>query len=98
MHHLKNICDLFFTGLWGVSIVKMLPLMANTGTAVVFPQLDRGLSLSITILGIIYGIIRIIISVRKARQDERYREQEIIAKQRENFPTNWTKEFLEPKK
>ena len=94
MHHLKNICDLFFTGLWGVSLMKILPLVANQGTAVVFPQLDRGLSISVTVLGIVYGIVRMVISIRKARQDERFREQEIIEKQNNNFYKKWDKEFL----
>ena len=98
MHHLKNFFDLCFGTLWSVNLIKVLPLILNTGTAVVFPQLDRFLSISITTLGIAYAITRLIITIRKAKQDERFREQEIIEKERRNLYTDWTKEFLEPKK
>ncbi len=70
----------------------------NTGTAVVFPQLDKALSITITVLGIAYAIARLIITIRKAKQDERFREQEIIEKQNSNFLKKWNDEFIEPKK
>lgn len=98
MHHLKNFFDLCFGTLWSVNLIKILPLILNTGTAVVFPQLDRVLSISITVLGIAYAIARLIITIRKAKQDERFREQEIIEKQNTNFLKKWNDNFLEPKK
>jgi hypothetical protein len=98
MHQVKNFFDLCFGTLWGVNLIKILPLIMNTGTAVVFPQLDKALSITITVLGIAYAIARLIITIRKAKQDERFREQEIIEKQNSNFLKKWNDEFIEPKK
>lgn len=95
---LKNIADLSFGTIWSISLMKLFPIIAPTGV-VAFPHLDRGLSVAISILGLAYGVARLIISIRKAKQDERYREQEIIEKQRHNaFYDDFNNDFNKTKR
>lgn len=49
-----------------------------------------------TIVALVFGYYRLIAYIRDSRIKSKILEQELIAKERLNFPGSWEKKFIEP--
>ena len=89
--------DLIMGFIWGITLIEVIPIVAS-GTTIVFTQLDNVIKILFALVGLIYTIIRMLYFIKKSKQDLRFREQEIIEKERKNLYYNWTEEFNDQSK
>ena len=89
--------DLIIGFIWGITLIEVIPIVAS-GTTIVFTQLDNVIKILFALVGLIYTIIRMLHFIKKSKQDLRFREQEIIEKERKNLYYNWTEEFNDQSK
>lgn len=89
--------DLIMGFIWGITLIEVILIVAS-GTAIVFTQLDNVIKILFALVGLIYTIIRMLHFIKKSKQDLRFREQEIIEKERKNLYYNWTEEFNDQSK
>ena len=100
MNNIKEILaftDLIMGFIWGITLIEVIHIVAS-GTTIVFTQLDNVIKILFALVGLIYAIIRILHFIKKSKQDLRFREQEIIEKERKNLYYNWTEEFNDKSK
>jgi len=100
MNNLKEalaFIDLMMGVIWGLTLIEIAPIITS-GTTIVFTQLDNVIKILFALVGLIYTIIRMLHFIKKSKQDLRFREQEIIEKERKNLYYNWTEEFNDQSK
>jgi undecaprenyl pyrophosphate phosphatase UppP len=97
MHQIKELIsflDFTFATVWGFTIIEVLPAVE---AGILFPNLNDGIKTAFAFVGLLYAIIKLIILFRKAKQDERYRDQEIEAMKNKNFYSKFNRDFLKRK-
>jgi hypothetical protein len=87
-----NFVDIIVGTFWGFTVLEIFPIL-NTGTTIVFTQIDNIIKISFAFVGLVYAIVRLVNFFHMARLNRDYRKQEIIEKERKNLYYNWTEEF-----
>lgn len=86
--------DWIFLTISGYSFIDIASTLVAGNLAV--SSIDNFIKLLLSMVGFVYLCARTYYYIKKTSIDVRYRQQELIAKERENFPKTWKKEFIEP--
>ena len=97
MHQVRefvNFIDVVFGTFWGFTVIDIAPSVVSG--SLFLNSLDNILKVAISIVGVIYAIVRIVILIKKSRLDSKYRIEEIESLKNQNFNFKFKKEFIDP--
>jgi len=92
-----KLLDLIVGTYWSITMIDIIPvLFSGQITAFAISSISALVNLLLAIAGLVYLIIRIIHFFRMSKLHIEYKKQEILEKERGNFPYKWNKEFIDP--
>ena len=94
MNELKDIftyLDYVAASFWGITLYDVLP---QIGTGTLITSFDGVIKTLFALVGLIYACARLVTYIVMSRLNKRYREQEIIEKENNNFYHKFNDEFI----
>lgn len=91
---LFNVRDYFIGVIYSFTFIDVLKKAIFS--ELYLDNLTNIVQLLATIVALIFGYYKLLAYIRDSRIKSKILEQELIAKERENFPGSWKKEFIEP--
>lgn len=92
-----RILDLIVGTYWSITVIDILPIVfSGELSKFAISSLSALVNLLLAIAGLVYLVIRIVHFLRMSKLHIEYRRQEILEKERGNFPYKWRKEFIDP--
>ena len=98
MNELKeffNYLDYVVGTFWGITVYDILP---QIGTNTLITSFDGVIKTLFALVGLIYACARLFTYIVMSRLNKRYREQEIIEKENNNFYHKFNDEFIKNEK
>lgn len=92
-----NFLDLLVGTFWSITVLDIIPiLISGEISKFAISSVSAFVNLLLAIAGLVYLVIRIVHFLRMSKLHIEYRKQEILEKERGNFPYKWSKEFIDP--
>lgn len=98
MHYLKfifNVINYIGYCLWGFSTINFLEQLLNDNFN--YKNINSFLSACAAIVALVFAIFKLLAYVRDSKIKSKLLEQELIAKENDNFYNKWNHEFDEHK-
>lgn len=92
-----NFLDLLVGTFWSITVLDIIPiLISGEISKFAISSVSAFVNLLLAVAGLVYLVIRIVHFLRMSKLHIEYRKQEILEKERGNFPYKWRKEFIDP--
>ncbi len=98
MNEIKDIftyLDYVAATFWGITLYDIIP---QIGTGQLIDSIDGWIKTLFAVVGLIYACARLTTYIVMSRLNKKYREQEIIEKETNNFYKKFNNEFLKEDK